>query len=164
MGLIDDLAADVEPAELTRRKVLGVVTGSTLALAGVGTIITAVSYLRPNVLFEPATKFKVGRPENIQIGTLLVLPVQRLYVVHAERGFVALSAVCTHLGCMTRYLPPDKRIVCPCHGSMFDREGTVVGGPAPRPLERRHLEIVDGDLWVDGGRVAADDFVLEVGA
>lgn len=160
--LIDDLKADVGPDVLKRRKFLGVLTGSTFAIAGVGTSITAVSYLRPNVLFEPPTKFSAGKPEEIPVGTLIVMPAQKIYVMHAEDGFVAMSAVCTHLGCMTRYEEANKRLVCPCHGSVFSTSGVVSEGPAPKPLQRMHLELKDGQLIVDTGTPAADDFVLKV--
>jgi cytochrome b6-f complex iron-sulfur subunit len=116
------------------------------------------------VLFEPPTKFSVGKPEDIPVGALIVMPEQKLYIVHSEAGFVAMSAVCTHLGCMTRYEEPAKRLVCPCHGSEFSTEGTVTGGPAPKPLERRQVELKDGQLIVDVSVTVADDFVLKAGA
>jgi cytochrome b6-f complex iron-sulfur subunit len=162
MALIDDLAADLGESELKRRKVLSVITSSTFAVAGLGTAITMVSYLRPNVLFEPPTKFSVGRPEEIPVGTLLVMPEQKIYVVHLETGFIALSAACTHLGCMTRYEEDHERLACPCHGSVFSLDGTVTDGPAPKPLERRMIELADGQLVVDVAADAPDDFVLEV--
>ncbi len=162
MPLIDDLRADVGDDVLRRRKFLGVLTGSTFAIAGIGTTITMVGYLRPNVLFEPPTKFSVGRPEDIPVGALVVLPEQKLYIVHAEEGFIALSAVCTHLGCMTRYEQAEERLVCPCHGSVFSTSGVVTEGPAPKALERRHIELKDGVLVVDTATTTADDFVLEV--
>lgn len=164
MPLIDDLRADVGPEALKRRKFLGVLTGSTFAIAGIGTSITMVSYLRPNVLFEPPTKFSVGRPEDIPVGMLIVMPEQKIYVVHAEEGFIAMSAVCTHLGCMTRYEEADKRLVCPCHGSVFSTSGVVTEGPAPRQLERRELQLEDGQLIVDTAMPVDDDFVLKVNA
>ncbi|MCA9623604.1 MAG: ubiquinol-cytochrome c reductase iron-sulfur subunit [Myxococcales bacterium] len=162
MALIDDLSADVGELDLKRRKLLAMVTSSTFAIAGFGTAITMVSYLRPNVLFEPPTKFSVGRPEEIPVGQLLVLPEQRIYVVHLAEGFVALNAACTHLGCMTRYEAADQRVSCPCHGSVFSLDGKVTDGPAPKPLERRMLELADGQLIVDVAAEAPEDFMLEV--
>ena len=162
MGLVDDLKADVGQAELGRRKLLGLLTGSTLAIAGLGTTITTVSFLRPTVLFEPPTRFKVGDPADIPIGALIVMAAQKTFIVRTEAGFVALSSVCTHLGCVARYEDESKAITCPCHGSNFDTAGKVTAGPAPRPLDRRHLELADGQLIVDVHKKAADDFVLEV--
>ena len=61
----------------------------------------------------------------------------------------ALSARCTHLGCTVTLAADGESLVCPCHGSEYDLEGNVVGGPAPRPLqvlEVEHLE--DGSCVV----------------
>ncbi len=42
-----------------------------------------------------------------------------IYLIHAQEGFFALSAVCTHLGCLTAWKPELGIIACPCHGSKF---------------------------------------------
>lgn len=160
MGLTDDLRAETPPEELSRREALGKITGASLGIAGLGTVFTTIRYLRPNVLFEPPTRFRVGRPEDIPIGTLLVLPEQKLYVAHTGEGFFALSAECTHLGCMTRWLPDQETIACPCHGSKFAPNGAVKAGPAPIPLRRMHLSLADSELVVDTRRTVGDDFIL----
>lgn len=160
MSLVDDLKAPTPAAELSRREALGKITGAAFAVAGVGTTFTTVRYLQPNVLFEPPTRFSVGRPEEVPVGTLIVLPEQKLYVGHTAEGFFAMSAVCTHLGCMTRFFPAEGRIACPCHGSQFDLAGRVTGGPAPRPLPRFHLSVTGGELIVDAARRVGEDFVL----
>jgi len=72
-----------------------------------------------------------------------------------------MTAVCTHLGCITRYMGPEEGIHCPCHGSHFSLTGEVLGGPAPAPLPRLHLEIADGELVVDTRRIVDADFFLE---
>lgn len=160
MSLVDDLKAPTPPAELSRREALGKITGAAFSIAGFGTVFTTVRFLQPNVLFEPPTRFGVGRPEEIPVGTLVVLAEQKLYVGHAEEGFFAMSSVCTHLGCMTRFLAAEGAIFCPCHGSRFDMSGHVVGGPAPKPLPRFHLAVASGELVVDAGRRVDPGFVL----
>lgn len=162
MSLVDDLKAPTPRTELDRREALGKITGAALSVAGVGTLFTTVRYMQPNVLFEPPTRFGVGRPEEIPVGTLVFLAGQKLFVAHAEEGFFAMSAECTHLGCMTRLLPDQQVIACPCHGSRFDRSGRVAAGPAPRPLPRLHLSLSDGQLIVDVRSPVGDDFILEV--
>jgi Rieske Fe-S protein len=51
-------------------------------------------------------------------------------------GYRALSAVCQHLGCRVNWDDGKQQFRCPCHGGVYDREGHVIGGPPPRPLER----------------------------
>lgn len=160
MSLVDDLRTDTPSKELDRREALGMMTGAALTVAGIGTVFTTVRYMRPNVLFEPPTRFGVGRPEDIPVGTIVLLPEQKLFVAHSAEGFFAMSATCTHLGCMTRYMPDSAAIFCPCHGSRFDKAGNVTDGPAPRPLNRFHLSIADGQLVVDMRSPVDTDFIL----
>lgn len=150
MPLIDDLSFQPSEEELARRRFLGLAGSGALAAMVAGTGVTTISFLSPQVLFEESSKFKVGRPGDIQIGTLLVLEKQKAFVFRSDQGFFAMSSVCTHLGCMTRYVAAEKRIFCPCHGSKFSSEdGSVVGGPAPRPLQRLQLSVEKGILVVD---------------
>lgn len=72
-----------------------------------------------------------------------------IYILALDRGeFVALSPVCTHLGCIVEL--QGTRIVCPCHGSTFDRAGEVLQGPASDPLDRYPLTVSsDGVITID---------------
>lgn len=63
--------------------------------------------------------------------------------------FVALSAVCTHLGCVVSWQDDKSEFICPCHGGRFSPEGTVLGGPPPAPLENLAVT-VDGDQLTVG--------------
>lgn len=58
--------------------------------------------------------------------------------------FVALSAVCTHLGCVVAWQEQVGEFQCPCHGGRFSAEGQVLGGPPPKPLESLAVAL-DGD-------------------
>ena len=162
MPLIDDLKVPLTDHEEARREFLAVLGTGAMAMATLGTAVTAIRFLWPEVLFEQETRFAVGRPEEIGVGTVLVLPEQKVYVVHSVGGFYALSATCTHLGCMTRYEKENNRIFCPCHGSQFAADGHVTGGPAPRPLPRFELVMERGTLVIDLAKRAAPGAVLKV--
>ena len=162
MPLIDDLSAPSTEEEMNRRKFLGICGSGAIAATLAGTAVTAVQFISPNVLYEAETRFKVGSPDAIAPGTVLALPRQKVYLVRSAEGFYALSATCTHLGCMTRYEADQKRIFCPCHGSQFSPEGKVVGGPAPKPLPRFEVVIEGGMLVVDSKKIVGPDEILKV--
>jgi len=65
-----------------------------------------------------------------------------------ERAFTALSAVCTHQGCLVVMMTTQRVFVCPCHGSRYDRTGAVVRGPAVEPLRSVPAHFADGALTV----------------
>lgn len=91
-------------------------------------------------------------PELAQAGAALQLqPVgsrEPVYVLVFDDGEVAaLSPICTHLGCTVEIQGP--RLVCPCHGSTYDRAGSVLVGPAARPLSRYHVERTREGITID---------------
>jgi cytochrome b6-f complex iron-sulfur subunit len=65
-----------------------------------------------------------------------------------DKGFVAVSRVCTHLGCLVQYDKKEKRLLCPCHAGVFDLEGKVLSGPPPKPLETIPLKVEGGILLI----------------
>ena len=68
-------------------------------------------------------------------GSLRILPEGHrdpVYVLEVDGSHVALSPICTHRGCTVDI--EGARLVCPCHGSTYERTGAVVRGPAERPL------------------------------
>jgi cytochrome b6-f complex iron-sulfur subunit len=65
-----------------------------------------------------------------------------LLIHHADDTWTALSAVCTHLGCLVEYQADRDSIHCNCHGGEYDAEtGANVAGPPPKPLERFVVKI-----------------------
>ena len=62
--------------------------------------------------------------------------------------FIAVSTRCTHLGCPVRFTPAAERVICPCHGGVYDFEGRVDGGPPVRPLDRFYTLVEDGFVYV----------------
>jgi cytochrome b6-f complex iron-sulfur subunit len=118
----------------------------SLGIAAAGTAAFSYQFLSPNVLYEPSPIVNAGRPENYAVDSVTLDVNSGIYLIHAQEGFFALSAVCTHLGCLTAWKPELGEhgiIACPCHGSKFY-------GPAPRPLPWLQISLSDeGDLMVD---------------
>ena len=141
---------DPEKTPPSRRDALTRIGVGACAVAAAGSGAVTLDFLKPKVLFEPATKFRAGGPLDYPEGTIRFDRERKAYVVGTAGGVYALSAVCTHLGCITRLVSDENAIACPCHGSRFDLEGNVTHGPAPRPLP--WLEVTqdaDGNLVVD---------------
>jgi Rieske Fe-S protein len=73
-------------------------------------------------------------------------------VVYIQRdetlGVRVLDSTCTHLGCRTRYDDASKHFVCPCHGGVYDMDGSVLDGPPPAPLRRLEARIDGTDVVV----------------
>ena len=67
----------------------------------------------------------------------------------SDKGFIALSRVCTHLGCLVEYDRVKQRLICPCHAGNFDLEGNVLSGPPPKSLTAIPLRI-DGENIIIG--------------
>jgi Rieske Fe-S protein len=148
---------------LSRRYFLESIGFGAIGIALAGSIALTGKYLSPNVLKEPPTKFKVGIPENYSPGSTTLIKEQKVYIVRAREGyFYALSAVCTHLGCITNWKSEEGIIACPCHGSKFNNEGKKITGPAPRSLERFMITLDEkGQLIVDKSIVVGEEFILK---
>lgn len=151
-------------ASFSRRHFLELVGAGAVGIAAVGSIVLSAEYLAPNVVREPPTRFKAGRPEDYSPGSVTLDKEQKVFIVRAREGyFFALSAVCTHLGCIANWKSEEGIVACPCHGSKFTRDGNVITGPAPRPLPRFSLSLDDhGQLVVDKAVIVGDDVTLKV--
>ena len=136
--------------EITRRDFLNEITMGALGIAGLGSVAVTYQYFAPNVLFEPSTTFRAGNPDLYPVHSVTFLQDQQVYIVRMPEGFYAVSAVCTHLGCVTQWKVDADMIACPCHGSKFKADGTKIEGPAPRPLSHFGISLTpDGELLVD---------------
>ncbi len=153
----------VDAREPTRRDVLTRIGAGACAVAAAGSGVVTLDFLNPKVLFEPPTAFRAGSPLDYPDGTVRFDRERKAYVVGGDGGIYALSAVCTHLGCITRYVSGENAIACPCHGSRFDLEGNVTHGPAPRPLPWLEVKLDEaGNLIVDTSVIIPRGKVLKV--
>ena len=136
--------------EITRRDFLNEITLGALGIAGLGSAAVTYQFFSPNVLFEPPTTFRAGNPDLYPVHSVTFHQDQQVYIVRMPEGFYAVSAVCTHLGCVTQWKPDAEMIACPCHGSKFKSDGTKIEGPAPRALPHFAVSLTaDGELLVD---------------
>lgn len=153
----------------TRRSFLSRLSLWIGGLVAGGSVFAVFRSLVPNVLYEPSKKVKVGTVDFIPEGVTLFKDAKAFVAKHSSGGKTrihAISAVCTHLGCIVQHTESeesktgkkDKSAVgfsCACHGSQFTIEGDVVKGPAPKPLPWFAVSISpdDGQLVVDTSRV-----------
>ncbi len=122
------------------------------AAATVSALSTCLRFLFPNVLFEPKTAFKIGRPDTYELDKVDTRWEDKfgVWIIRSPEGLYALSTVCTHLGCKPSWLDAEQKFKCPCHGSGFYKSGINFEGPAPRPLERFSISLAeDGQILVD---------------
>jgi len=140
----------LDAKELDRRSFFVKLGLGSLSIATAGTAVFAYQFLSPNVLYEPSPIINAGKPESYPLNSVTLDVNSGIYIIHAKEGFFSLSAVCTHLGCLTAWKPELGIIACPCHGSKFNQDGQKIEGPAPRPLPWYRVWLSDdGELMVD---------------
>jgi len=112
-------------------------------------------FFLPRTLFEPATRFKIGYPSDYGLGVDTKWQQRyRIWVDRSPDRLFVIYARCTHLGCTPDWKPSENKFKCPCHGSGYDNEGVNFEGPAPRPMDRAHVELApDGQIVVDVSRL-----------
>ncbi|GMV12344.1 MAG: iron-sulfur protein [Polyangiaceae bacterium] len=136
----------MEPLE--RRRVLFIFGWVAGVLATAEAAWATLRFARAPVSYGPPRRWNLGPPESFASGASVYDEHAGVFVKRDAQGLRAMSAACTHLGCTVRRR--EGGFVCPCHGSRYDEEGRVVGGPAPAPLpyyrlelDRRGLVVVD---------------------
>jgi cytochrome b6-f complex iron-sulfur subunit len=138
--------AAAEP--ISRRRMLAWLTGGGLVGSGLLSALSNFVYIRPRATYGAPQRFSIGKPEDFPPGTRVALEARRICVVRDGAKLAALSTTCTHLGCIIGL--SDTGFACPCHGSRYDQDGNVTGGPAPRPLPWYQVSLApNGELEVD---------------
>ena len=137
-----------ESKVITRRRKF--VMAAVLGTLGIN-FMMFLRFFFPRALYEPKTRFKIGYPGDFGFGVDTKFQnAHRIWVVRNTEGIFVISAICTHLGCTPDWKPSENKFKCPCHGSGYDSEGINFEGPAPRPMDRAHIEVApDGEILVD---------------
>jgi cytochrome b6-f complex iron-sulfur subunit len=139
---------------LSRRQFLGVAWGASLAglfgQAGGALLV----YFRPRVEAGAfGSRIVAGAVSEFAPNSVSHIARGRFFISRLDDGgLLALWHRCTHLGCTVPWREDEGQFHCPCHSSLFNRRGEVVGGPAPRPLTLFPIELVDGNVVVDTSR------------
>jgi menaquinol-cytochrome c reductase iron-sulfur subunit len=154
--------------KLNRRQFMSLVTGAIGALIGLGLGIPAIAYIVGPALKKAQAQnwINLGSIAKVELGTptLFKAKIERqtgwivnqeelsVYVITENgRDYVAMSNICSHLGCRVRWIENQDGFFCPCHNGVFDKNGEVVSGPPPRPLDRFETRVENDQLQILGG-------------
>ena len=112
-------------------------------------------FFLPRSILEPPNVFRIGAPTDYALGVDTKWQQQyRIWVTKTSDRLFVIYARCTHLGCTPDWKASENKFKCPCHGSGYDSEGIAFEGPAPRPMDRAHVELdAEGQIVVDIGRL-----------
>jgi len=141
---------ELEERGIARRRLLTWFSGFGLFGSAILSAFSNFVFIKPRATYGPPARFAIGKPDEFPPGTRISLDVRRVCVVREGSKVAAISTTCTHLGCIVGV--SDTGFACPCHGSRFDQDGNVTGGPAPKPLPWFKVSLKpNGDLEVDKG-------------
>jgi cytochrome b6-f complex iron-sulfur subunit len=145
-----------EPGETKTRRAFLVAAGA----AGI-CYTAALAYPVYRYLASPAemaastsaiTEVSLKDAQKLPDGSVLMFKFgssPAMLIHHQDGSWVALTAVCTHLGCTVQYEPQANRIHCACHGGVYDpRTGANVSGPPPKPLKLFKVAVNDAGVQV----------------
>lgn len=151
-----------EPDELTRRGFLGWGVAVFIGIASLGIFVfTLFRITFPSLLPEKSGRFKIGHRHDFPSGTTKYFDRDQVYVFADEEGIYAISAVCTHLGCVVN--KDHNGFACPCHGSRYDLDGSVEKGAATRDLPWFQISMLpSGYLQVDRKKIVKPGVKLAV--
>ena len=129
---------------------------ATFAAALGGAMTALFAFIVPRVDFTKVESFKIGPPLNYPPKTVNedYKAKGKFWVVNDGQKIVAISVVCTHLGCTPNWMETEQKFKCPCHGSGFTMRGRNFEGPAPFWLRRYEVTLADdGQIVVNKGRL-----------
>ena len=141
----------VLPHQLTRRQFVEFVIKGGLLATLAGFLFPALAYIWPVTQKGPAMgKKEVARLDEIPLwgAKKVILGGSALLLVRTPDGVNALSAICTHLGCIVEWDSAKREILCPCHAGTFDQKGNVLSGPPPKALPGYQVDVINDKVYV----------------
>ena len=153
--------------ELGRRNFMKVAIAGIGGLIGTAIGLPAIPYIMgPALQKESDDWIQLGSISKVELNipTLFKKTIETqtgwinaeeeisVYVLTSNgQDYVVMSNVCTHLACRVRWIPEKDSFFCPCHNGVFAKDGTVVAGPPPRPLDRFESKVEDGVIFIKRG-------------
>jgi cytochrome b6-f complex iron-sulfur subunit len=141
--------AEIQPG---RRRVAQFILGGGFLASVISFFYPVLRYLVPPILPDlggsEVVAAKVGelKPNSYKIFRFGSRPGLLIYT--AENQYRAMSATCTHLGCIVQYRNDLREVWCACHNGMYDLNGRNISGPPPRPLEAYDVHVRGDEIVV----------------
>ena len=146
----------------TRRGLLAFFGWGTMALVGLQAVVAFLVYFWPRKTGTFGSKVSAGSPNDYKVGDVKYFVEGKFYLSRLDEGFMALYQKCPHVGCTVPWRPEFTHqnapgvtglFRCPCHGSTYMRNGQIIFGPAPRPMDYMKITNEGGKLFVDTGQI-----------
>jgi quinol---cytochrome c reductase iron-sulfur subunit, bacillus type len=160
---------DATSAEITRRRFLGRLSAGLAALCAaiigtplVGFVVAPLFRRVPDtwITVGKVDDFEIGKTANVPFSDPSPLPWAGLTAKGAawlrresKERFIAFSVNCTHLGCPVRWLANAELFMCPCHGGVYYKDGSVAAGPPPKPLVRYAVRVANGQVEIKAAAI-----------
>jgi menaquinol-cytochrome c reductase iron-sulfur subunit len=136
---------------------LSAAVAAVLAIPVVGFLVSPLTRKPPRQwrVVGPVDRFKVGEIVNVHFEDASPLPWAGVTARTAAwlrrdtaANFTAFSVHCTHLGCPVQWFANAGLFLCPCHGGVYNADGTVAAGPPPKPLGRYPVRVRGGQVEI----------------
>lgn len=147
-------------SEITRRTFCNRALLTSAAVMVAATKVAGQKDEQQNLLAYPP--LKIEGAERVMPGSYLYFDYPKAnnpaVLVRAMDGqYLAYSRKCAHRGCSVDYDTSARCLRCPCHRGVYDsRNGYVMYGPPPRPLDQVILQVRGGEIWAVGKRMGGD--------
>ncbi len=140
-------------AAMSRRSLLGRLFAGTMAAGAGGVIASILAYLFPTESVRSSLgprRVRVGHAADVPSGSgkLVLVDEEPVWILNLPRGFVGMSAFCTHKACVIKWRDSRRLFECPCHDGRFDEHGNVVSGPPRRALTHYRVALVGDEIYV----------------
>jgi menaquinol-cytochrome c reductase iron-sulfur subunit len=157
-----------EENNLNRRNFMKLTLGAIVTFIASAIGIPALGYVASPSLkvkdtqnwigLGPVSKVELGQPTLFkakiarQTGWIVDEQEISVYILTSNgRDYIAISNICTHLGCRVRWVAEQEGFFCPCHNAEFDKTGAVLNGPPPRPLDQYEVKVENNQIFILGG-------------